>query len=272
VTCEIASTAEEFCEKIAKKDYSFIFIAPNLYENHKNTILKFAPSSKVVLLTEFGEVLPDSTMSILAIPVHSISVANILNGVSEIYSYREVNASFVGFTAPDAKILVVDDIKTNLTVVEGLLLPYNMQVDLRKSGQDAIRAVQSVRYDLIFMDHWMPEMDGVEAARRIRELDDPYYREVPIIALTANALADAQDMFLENRFNAFLAKPIDTVKLNIVLEKWLPKEKQTIPAPSDAKKESPADIPEIEGVDTSKGISLTGGSIERYWRTLFIFC
>ena len=91
-----------------------------------------------------------------------------------------------------------------------------------------IAAIKSNRYDIVFMDHKMPDMDGIETTQRIRAMGnkDPYFKNVPIIALTANAVSGTKEMFLENGFNDFLSKPIDTIRLNIVLEKWVPKEKQ----------------------------------------------
>jgi CheY-like chemotaxis protein len=94
----------------------------------------------------------------------------------------------------------------------------------------AIEAITANRYDLVFMDHMMPEMDGIEATTRIRALDaDQYYKDVPIIALTANAVSDTREMYLKNGFNDFLPKPIDSIQLNAMLEKWIPKEKQKKP-------------------------------------------
>jgi len=127
----------------------------------------------------------------------------------------------VKFNAPKAKVLVVDDIKTNLKVAEGLLSPYKMQLDLCLSGKNAIDLTKNCSYDLIFMDHMMPEMDGVEATKLIREQG----YNLPIIALTANAVSGTKEMFLTNGFNDFLSKPIDIAKLNAILEKWIPKEK-----------------------------------------------
>ncbi|MCL2480589.1 MAG: transporter substrate-binding domain-containing protein [Spirochaetaceae bacterium] len=286
VKCDIASDEAEFKKKLsgASKAFSFIFIASKLYEWSNSIITEFGASSKIVLLTEFGEAIPSTGWSTLAMPAHSISVANILNGLSDVYSYKEEKGLLVSFTAPDAKVLVVDDIKTNLIVTEGLLLPYKMQVDLRKSGMEAIRAVQAARYDLVFMDHWMPEMDGVEATRRIRNLDDEdgYYKNLPIIALTANAISGTKDMFLEKGLNGFLAKPIDTIKLNNVLGKWIPREKRKSPtsspegADSVASEENKQEAPtmeaiKIEGLDVKKAIALTGASIDRYMETLKVF-
>jgi CheY-like chemotaxis protein len=123
---------------------------------------------------------------------------------------------------------VVDDIVTNLKVANGLLLPYKMRVDLCKSGVTAIEAMKTNRYDVVFMDHKMPGMDGIETTLMIRAMGDkdPYFKEVPIIALTANAIFGTKEMFIENGLNDFLSKPIDTVKLDALLKKWIPKDKQ----------------------------------------------
>jgi CheY-like chemotaxis protein len=92
----------------------------------------------------------------------------------------------------------------------------------------AIEAMKTNRYDLVFMDHKMPGMDGIETTQMIRSMgeEDAYYKEVPVVALTANAVSGTREMFLENGFNDFLSKPIDTVKLNAALERWIPRDKQ----------------------------------------------
>jgi PAS domain S-box-containing protein len=271
VKCRLASSEEEFREKLADKEYMHIFIASMLYEQNRGTIRELGGSAETVLLAEFGEEVPSTSGNILAMPAHSISVANVLNGVADAYTYKEDGESLAGFAAPGAKVLVVDDINTNLAVAEGLLLPYGMEVDLCRSGAEAIAMVQRKEYDIIFMDHWMPEMDGVEAVARIREREELEGRKAtPIIALTANALAGAQDMFKGNGFNGFLAKPIDTVKLNAALEKWIPKEKKQNAQPRSIAGRKGEEI-KIEGLDTGKGTALSGGSAERYWEVLEVF-
>ena len=134
----------------------------------------------------------------------------------------------VGFHAPNARVLVVDDIDVNLEVVKGLMQPYKMQVDLCVSGAETIEKVKVNNYDLIFMDHMMPEMGGVEATKIIREMakENPHCASLPIIALTANAVSGVKEMFLSNGFNDFLSKPIDIIKLNSILETWLPEGKR----------------------------------------------
>jgi len=123
----------------------------------------------------------------------------------------------IKFNAPNARVLVVDDIDANLKVAKGLMLPYKMQVDLCTSGAEAIEMVKANRYDIVFMDHMMPDMDGVEVTKLIREM----YANLPIIALTANVVSGVKEMFLSSGFNDFLSKPINPIELNSILEKWI---------------------------------------------------
>jgi CheY-like chemotaxis protein len=130
------------------------------------------------------------------------------------------------FTAPDAHILIVDDIPTNLKIAEKLLAPYGMRVSVCTGGAEAIRLTRENRYDIIFMDHMMPEMDGVEATGAIRALPDDYFKTVPIIALTANAVTGMREMFLENGFSDYLAKPIEINNLKEMIRRWIPESMQ----------------------------------------------
>jgi signal transduction histidine kinase/ActR/RegA family two-component response regulator len=126
--------------------------------------------------------------------------------------------------APHTNILVADDVPTNLEVVKGLLEPYGINVDCVSRGALAVEAIreEAKRYDLIFMDHMMPEMDGMEATRIIRnEIGSEYARKIPIVALTANATTGAAEMFLANGFDAFVSKPIDLKSLDDVLSRFV---------------------------------------------------
>ena len=119
-------------------------------------------------------------------------------------------------------MLVVDDNLVNRKVAAGLMRPFAMQVDTAKSGEEAIRMVQEKEYHLIFMDHMMPDMDGVETTHVIRSLEGEYYQKVPIIALTANALSGVKEMFLAEGMNDFVAKPINIKELSEKILTWLP--------------------------------------------------
>jgi CheY-like chemotaxis protein/HPt (histidine-containing phosphotransfer) domain-containing protein len=141
---------------------------------------------------------------------------------------------------PYGKVLVVDDFPTNLDVMSGLLAPYGLRVDLASSGREAVEAIrkEEVRYDLVFMDHMMPEMDGMEAVRIIRnEIDSPYALLVVIVALTANAIEGTREMFLTGGFTDFLSKPIDIHRLNTILNRWI-RDKQSEAVLQEAEKQS----------------------------------
>ena len=127
------------------------------------------------------------------------------------------------FTAPEARVMVVDDLEINLTVAEALLSAFEIKPDLALSGAEAVEMARLNRYDIIFMDHMMPEMDGLETTFGIRELGG-WNSEVPIVALTANAISGAEQMFLDNKMDDFLSKPLDFNDLNLCLRRWLPSE------------------------------------------------
>jgi CheY-like chemotaxis protein len=122
-----------------------------------------------------------------------------------------------------ARVLVVDDFPMNLDVASGMLRKYKLQVDCLTNGKDAIDLISAGTpvYDAIFMDHMMPGMDGVEATKLIRALGTEYAEKIPIIALTANAVAGSEQMFLDNGFNAFLPKPFNAPLLDSVIKRWI---------------------------------------------------
>lgn len=124
------------------------------------------------------------------------------------------------FRAPEAKVLVVDDTKINLKVAVGLLKTLEIKADTALSGMECLEKIQEKRYDIIFMDHMMPEMDGIEATKKIREIEGEYYKNVPVIALTANAVNGAREMFLEAGFQGFVSKPIDMDELCNCIKKY----------------------------------------------------
>jgi CheY-like chemotaxis protein len=203
------------------------------------------------------------------------------------------NKKLVRVQLPYAKVLVVDDVATNLDVAKGLMKPYGMTVDCASSGLQAIELIRSEKthYNAIFMDHMMPGMDGVEATRIIREeIGTDYARNIPIIALTANAIVGNEDMFLANGFQAFLSKPIDIMAMDVVIRQWVRNkalESQTNPKSKPEKEASSySSLPEISlysgshnkegtvpevsiikipGINTEEGLERLGGDVNTYW-------
>jgi CheY-like chemotaxis protein len=157
-------------------------------------------------------------------------------------------------------VLVVDDIPTNLDVVRGMLRPYNLKIDCANSGPQAIEMIGAgePRYSAVFMDHMMPEMDGIEAVRVIREeIGTDYAKTVPIIALTANAIVGNEEMFLSKGFQDFISKPIDMAKLDAAIRCWVrDKSFEEMYLPPEEENPRLSSLT-IEGVDTR-------GALERF--------
>jgi PAS domain S-box-containing protein len=177
---------------------------------------------------------------------------------------------------PFGKVLVVDDMEMNLYVTKGMLSPYGLQIDTAISGEEAIKKLKNSAYDLVFMDHMMPIMDGVEAARKIRKLGSEY-EKLPIIALTANAVSGMKEMFLANGFNGFLSKPILMQELDKILKEWMSPEKITLykrPETADTDETYDSfiqDVEKIGEIDTEIGLNQVMGNKGIYRNTLAIF-
>lgn len=138
----------------------------------------------------------------------------------------EVKQFAIDFTAPEANVLVVDDNKVNLRVATGLLKKFGIVPDLVDNGPDSVDMIRRwSQYDLVFMDHMMPEVDGIEATKMIRAIGTPYTDQLPIVALSANAVKGMEDEFLVGGMDDFLPKPIDLEMLAAILKKWLPAER-----------------------------------------------
>ncbi len=169
--------------------------------------------------------LPKGTIVVKS-PITTISLATILEGVNESQARagKSKSEKQLSFTAPEAKIMVVDDIPMNLKLAERLLAKLQIKVDLASSGQECLEKLVKEDYDLIFMDHMMPGLDGIDTVRLIRRFHTRY-NEVPIIALTANVMEDAKKMFLDEGMSDIIPKPIEVKVLHEKLLTWLPKDK-----------------------------------------------
>lgn len=130
----------------------------------------------------------------------------------------------LSFLAPDAKILVVDDVTMNLKVVEGLLKATKIQIDTAVSGSECLECVKTTPYQMIFLDHMMPEMDGLETLEHMKNLADNPNAQTPVIMLTANAIVGAKEEYMEAGFTDYLTKPIRETELLEMILKYLPEE------------------------------------------------
>ncbi len=197
-------------------------------------------------------------------PLYSLNFCQLINGEEQVFVRSSMEE--LKFTAPQAQILVADDNEMNLKVARGLLAPYQMQIDSAENGEEAVQMVKEKHYDIVFMDHMMPVMDGIEATAQIRKLEGDYYQNIPIIALSANATSDAKDMFLKASMNGFIAKPIREKELEACVREWLPKELQIVSentgnhSETTVDKDTETDGLEIEGLDIEEAIKNCGST------------
>ena len=169
----------------------------------------------------------------------------------------------LSFSAPEAKILVVDDVEMNLKVVKGLLKETQIQIDTAASGRQCLERVKTTRYDVIFLDHMMPEMDGIETLQNMKLLKDNLNREVPVIMLTANAIVGAKEEYIQAGFTDYLTKPIQETELLAMLVKYLPEEHMEVPGTEepgmavDTRKSEMSrmqQLEKLEGIDIRTGL------------------
>ncbi|MGN0638458.1 MAG: ATP-binding protein [Huintestinicola sp.] len=271
---ELLATADDLKAAVESKKYTHLFAAKDEYLANEDFFKEQSRDKTVVVVQDRqGAIDIPSHMKCIYKPFYSLSVASVLNNESILTNLNERRDSSIRFVAPKARILIVDDNIINLKVAVGLMRPYHMQVLTADSGQAAISMLRSKDFHLVFMDHMMPEMDGVEATRAIRAMEGDYYKKLPIIALTANAVNGARDMFISSGFNDFMPKPIEMSSLDRVLKAWLPKE--LIKAPSGEMRYPGGDRrkPRTQTAQPQKkdgliseetGIFYTGGDREAY--------
>lgn len=218
----------------------------------------------------------EKNLLITSSPLNPIQLATIIaTGSDQDYRKNTSNQEQSILYAPDARVLVVDDNIVNLKVANGLLHVYGITPETAQSGIEAISKIKEANFDIIFMDHMMPEMDGVDATHIIRSLNTDACK-VPIIALTANALSGVKDMFIAEGMNDFLAKPIDSTQLCNILKKYLPESKIGFKsaekkdcATKDAKDAFATSV--IANVNFSRGLSYASGDLQVYHDILSTF-
>ena len=261
---------------ISERKITHCFIGKEEYIENKDYFDKISLELNVSLIQDITDSiqLPASIKCIYK-PFYVMSVALALNNEADNYNKIERLSSSVSFTAPKARVLIVDDAEINLKVASGLMQPYNMELITADSGPSAINKIRFQNIDLVFMDHMMPEMDGVEATRIIRSMNGEYYKKLPIIALTANAVNGAREMFKESDFNDFIAKPIELLALDRVLKKWIPADKiETLTSKdntTDDLKNNSNNINKEKHILVSKGLTYTSGNKDVYYEILEMF-
>ena len=268
VSARFASSLKDL-DPASNASYSYFFVSKPLFDEFSHEIRHFCSehgNPKIVLMFDKNE-LSSGYKDVLVVrrPVYSAVFASVLTDKPiESLDSDEFQESFI---APEAKILVVDDNAVNLKVVKGLLEPYQMHVYTAGSGRQCIEILKDgkEKFDIIYMDHMMPELDGIDTLRLIRQMEGEYFQKVPVIALTANAVSGVREMFFKEGFQDYVSKPIELAQLEKSLKSNLPPEmiirKQHTVASAPHFGEGAV---QLRGVDCNRGLLNCGNNLENY--------
>lgn len=267
---------------LGRKNFTHLFITVDEYREEPAFFEELAGKMHVIMvINRDDEVdISDSFMRIYK-PFYILSVVTALSGGKKIQRMDGSHYMVHKFTAPDASVLVVDDNIMNLKVMEGLLRPYKVKFYTAGSGSEALMMLDRMYFDLVFMDHMMPGMDGVETLHNIRAKNGKFYVNLPVVALTANAIGGAREMFLAEGFQDFVAKPVDVSTLERVLKRYIMPEKIISKSDDELQKEAQGNgsgqagslengTGSLENTDASglidiqTGINYSGGVYEDY--------
>lgn len=271
----ISLESEEELSSLPEQGCKYLFIEYAMFTDTVKEFIKNNPEITAVLVIDFQDTVQEMMPNLLVVkkPIYSLNLAMIFNEESVSDNYSNVTDEDYEFIAPDANILIVDDNPVNLTVAEGLLKPLQIKIETAHSGKEAIKKVSKRMYDLIFMDHQMPDLDGIKTTHIIRRFHEEY-ASVPIIAFSAQMSTETEMMFLSEGMNDCVAKPFELRMMILTLKRWLPKEKIQKISNDDEKEQhevlkepEAAHIPVIEGLDVEAALKLLG-SEKLFWDVL----
>ncbi|MEY8391091.1 sensor histidine kinase [Lachnospiraceae bacterium] len=221
----LVNRMEELDKLLHTHEITHLFLASEEYEQERTYFEELGKNICIALIAAQDFTMESgSSLYLLQKPFFGLPIVNFLNGMVHGVNLGVSMQEDRAFTCAGLKALVVDDEEMNLVVARGILNRYGMQTDTCLSGAAAVEQCMKTEYGLIFLDHMMPGMDGVETLKRIRELHGGFYKNLPIVALTANAISGAREMFKSEGFTEFVPKPVERCVLERVLRKILPEE------------------------------------------------
>ena len=280
VDYDICENEETFLELVGKFAYTHVIYwfseFTDIIDKYKVKLV----AKKLITVKEFSSaaIQGESNVNVLFEPVIITDLTKMINPSSTEASPAGINNAdnrIGSFKIRDTQVLVVDDNEVNLVVAVEMLKAYDVEPDTAINGFDAVERAGNKKYDIIFMDHMMPEMDGVEASGLIREKCE-FNKDTPIIAFTANSVIGAKDMFLKNNMNDYISKPIQIKELNRVLRTWLSadnivEEAGKTPAPASKGGELLEKLDKMCGVNGYKALENLDGDEKIYTSILTTF-
>lgn len=218
VHCYCPDDDDDFNSMVLLHRYTHIFIDYDCYMNCIKFLDNGIKAEKLVIISNMSQSVTINTYgSIITRPANALNVLASLTNENNSYVREIIKKG--GFSCPLANILVVDDNMTNLTVASGLLKKYKAKIYTALSGKECINILENHKIDLVFLDYMMPEMNGIDTLLKIREMEE--YKELPVIALTANVVNGAKEMFLQAGFDYYISKPIEVDRIERALKTYL---------------------------------------------------
>ena len=285
VRCQMCPNLSSLKRREVTESFTHVFISLTEYREDTEYFEELSQRVKlVVVLDSFDrDLITNRNIILLSKPLYILPIATVVNGEHD--QAGELPGKNFRFTAPDTHVLVVDDNWMNLKVIEGLLKRYQIKVSTANNGPEALEMINRKEYDFVFMDHMVPEMDGVETLHRIRNKAGNYFKRIPIIAVTANAIAGSREMFMKEGFSDFIEKPIEISVLERLLRRTIAEDRLVLIQEDEGKNADKENILEepssvtatneqafcIGDLDVEKGMLYCGGK-EDYIEILHQHC
>ncbi|MDO5572430.1 MAG: response regulator [bacterium] len=266
---EYVSSHNAFSTKICERKYSHIFLQDSAYQSLKDVLEQYDCEDYTYIITDYKHVFKDfNRCKLLRRPLSCLNLGDVFNDkwVQEQYQapMEKENVEF-----PKAKVLLVDDNMVNLKIAAGLLENFKIKADSVQSGADCIEMLRKEKYHLVLLDQFMPEMNGIETLKSIRRIPGEYYKELPVLCMTADFGGEVREHLISEGFQDYIAKPIKIYYLERFLRKYLPEElmvlvkKEASQEPAK-QQEVPAEDKESLSLQPAAGIMTVGGNEETY--------
>ncbi len=219
IKTSVCKNLAELKRRQSDNAFTHMFISLNEYLEDSAFFDTLAQKLKLVVIldNEQSDKIQNPYIYQIFKPFQLMPIAQAINNELSVKAMDNVIKRAERFVAPNTKVLVVDDNEMNIKVIGGLIKKYQISYDQALSGAEALEMIESQKYDFVFMDHMMPEMDGVECLHRLRQKSGDYFKKVPVVALTANAVAGAREMLLAEGFDDFVEKPVEISVLERML-------------------------------------------------------
>ncbi|MDR2471288.1 MAG: response regulator [Treponema sp.] len=256
----------EFLEQLREHSWDYVFFSAEYLESgYMAEFKKTAPGASAVkaLICPPSGIPPEWEGPAVMFPPSTITAAPVFGAAGHHDTGERRDVSFV---CPDVKALVADDLDVNLKIVRGLLAPYRIQISTCREGSMVPELVEHGGFDLLLLDQFMPGMNGLEAVKKIRAMKGERYRNLPVIAMTANTAPGIRETFLTQGFSDYLSKPIETCRFKEILEKWI-----------DPSRRRPVELPEytalgVPGLDENRGLANCLYEEKEYRELLRLYC